>query len=566
MEESLKEIINNICEGDEYKKMKELYGELSNSDEMNWALLIRNDEKSLYAAISIVLLYRSQEVSSISIEVYILCLNKLLPVLDTHTIEIEFKYFIHKFNDILFNLSISFSEKNLIINQLLKMVRKFANIMIDTAIKDSLLENLSEKNKYIERFSCDTRQLSENLNPMEIDEWKMLIISIFEKLWNIQGNETFDTINSFCLFMENFVNNLFLESEAKSIMINHINKHKEVITFPLSNQISNDIDKGIIFPIFNSTQNSDDLKNQIRENALKIKENYKECIRVSLENYYNSPIHANIDTQIHIILVINNFLEKCHEDFVVDYFKDQHNLGKFCMSLSNQIQILSHFPLHIQNALCGLFLTLNEYYSDVIGYMFKKLNRNLKYEAISSDWATDFIDRAANPPFSDILAKFNTSGEDLRCILQAMTHNIILIEMPKFTSGLTLISQIIAIKLFKQKAGAKGASFIVYLHELAHYLQRIKCNTVLEAGEKKSLDNFRVSEGGNLLEETLFGKVLDRVSIPAAQFTISCSSSISLEDFQRKFDELNANVHGVKYINLKSSRDFIYLGSCGSKY
>ena len=51
--------------------------------------------------------------------------------------------------------------------------------------------------------------------------------------------------------MENFVNNLFLESEDKSIMINHINKHKEIIAFPLSNQISNDIDKGIIFPIFN---------------------------------------------------------------------------------------------------------------------------------------------------------------------------------------------------------------------------------------------------------------------------------------------------------------------------
>ena len=147
-----------------------------------------------------------------------------------------------------------------------------------------------------------------------------------------------------------------------------------------------------------------------------------------------------------------------------------------------------------------------------------------------------------------------------------MTHNIILIEMPKFTSGLTLISQTIAIKLFKQKVGAKGASFIVYLHELAHYLQRIRCNTVLEAGKKKSLDNFRVSEGGNLLEETLFGKVLERVSIPAAQFTISCSSSISLSDFQRKFDELNANIHGVKYINLKSSSDSIYLGSCGTKY
>ena len=185
--------------------------------------------------------------------------------------------------------------------------------------------------------------------------------------------------------MENFVNILFVESEAKLMMINHINNHKEIVAFPLPNQISNDIDKGIIFPIFNSIQNSDELKNQIKENALKIKENYKECIRMSFENYYNSPIHANIDTQIHIILVINNFLEQCHEDFVIDYFKDQHTIGKFCMSLSNQIQILSHFPLHIQNALCGLFLTLNEYYSDVIGYMFKKLNRNLKYEAISSD-------------------------------------------------------------------------------------------------------------------------------------------------------------------------------------
>ena len=428
MKESLKEIINNICEGDEYKKMKEDYGELPNSDEMNKALLIRNDEKSIYAAISTVLLYRSQEISSISIEMYILCLENLLPILGTHTIEIEFKYFINKFNDILFNLSISFDEKDLIIEGLLSMVENFANIMIDTGIKNSLIENLSEKNKYIKRFIISTRKLSEKQNTIKIDAWKIRIFSIFEKLWAIQGNETVGTINSFCLFMENFVNNLFLESEDKSIMINHINKHKEIIAFPLSNQISNDIDKGIIFTIFNSIQNSSELKNQIRENALKIKENYRECIRVSLENYHNSSTHTNIDTQIHTILVINNFLEQCHEDFVIDYFKDQHNLGKFCMSLSNQIQILSHFPLHIQNALCGLFLTLNEYYSDVIGYMFKKLNRNLKYEAISPDWVTDFVDRAANPPFSDVLKKFNTSGEDLRCILQALTHNIMLIE------------------------------------------------------------------------------------------------------------------------------------------
>ena len=170
MEESLKEIINNICEGDEYKKMKEDYGELPNSDEMNRALLIKNDEKSLYAAISIVLLYRSQEISSISIEMYILCLKQLLPVLDTHTIEIELKYFINKFNDILFNLSISFNEKNLIINELLSMIRKFTNIMIDATIKISLVKNLAEKNMNIERFICTTRRLNENLDTINLEE------------------------------------------------------------------------------------------------------------------------------------------------------------------------------------------------------------------------------------------------------------------------------------------------------------------------------------------------------------------------------------------------------------
>ena len=138
--------------------------------------------------------------------------------------------------------------------------------------------------------------------------------------------------------------------------------------------------------------------------------------------------------------------------------------------------------------------------------------------------------------------------------------------MPKFTSSLTLLNQFITIKLFKQKEGAKGATFILYLHELAHYMQRIKCKTMLEAAEKQSLSNFQVSNAGDLLEETLFGKNFERISIPAAQFTISSSSPISLNDFQRRFDKLNANSHGVKYINLKSSKDFIYLGSCGSKY
>ena len=138
--------------------------------------------------------------------------------------------------------------------------------------------------------------------------------------------------------------------------------------------------------------------------------------------------------------------------------------------------------------------------------------------------------------------------------------------MPKKTSGFTTRNQFIIIKLFRKSEAGKEATFIVYLHELAHYLQRIGCKNIQEANQNQSITNFNAIEGGNLLEMKIFGKILDNVAIEAVIFAASRDAPNTIAEFTKRFNELDVRTRGGKYISFKGSGKVICLGRCASKY
>ena len=163
-----------------------------------------------------------------------------------------------------------------------------------------------------------------------------------------------------------------------------------------------------------------------------------------------------------------------------------------------------------------------------------------------------------------MLNKYYKSSGNIREDLLDCTYKIILIELPKGLSGFNTHNGSIVIKLYKNTLCAKAATFIVYLHEVSHFLQKLKCQTIHDHFYNFSVDNCHGDEGGNFLEETLFGSVLDSVNAQASQFLFSGELPESLEEFSEQFKTLNKKKGGKgNSVVLKKFSNSLYIGSCG---
>ena len=185
--------------------------------------------------------------------------------------------------------------------------------------------------------------------------------------------------------MENFIKNKFQDPLKRLIMIEFIKDKKQSIEYHFSNEISLKIDEKIILPLISPDQVTQLLTQNIKRIVREIKDEFSYLVDASLSVYNRTLVGQYTDFESYIILIVNNFLNKCTEPSILQYFKDQYRDGIRFFSLSNQIQILSQFWLPIRDALCALFCSLDEDYDDVVGFLFKKFNRNLKYEMINPE-------------------------------------------------------------------------------------------------------------------------------------------------------------------------------------
>jgi hypothetical protein len=143
-----------------------------------------------------------------------------------------------------------------------------------------------------------------------------------------------------------------------------------------------------------------------------------------------------------------------------------------------------------------------------------------------------------------------------------------LLTVPNKSYGLTLNSLNMVIKLFKESRGNEGATFVVYLHELAHFPQRADFKTFGECNSPTSQKK-GIEEGGFQLENELFDTQLFFITYEAAEYIFESNIPADLEIFKSTFKNLNQYIerdpNGTK-INLSRTGSIIYFGTCGNRY
>lgn len=214
----------------------------------------------------------------------------------------------------------------------------------------------------------------------------------------------------------------------------------------------------------------------------------------------------------------------------------------------------------------------NDRYQTVFFKFFlKKINKKIQYQQIASMQADKFIELVQKEPiFSILVTKFLPLGCNLVDELNKVTYNIYLIKFPKQIGGITLKTQQIDIQYYKNKSKdhIMGAQFIIYLHELGHYLQRVLLNNVRSTFQSLSprLDsNLNITEGGNYLEKLLFCDCLKEISLNQAKLLINGEFPDSLISFQAMFKDSESSIQEDN-IRFRRASDAINLRNCGSSY
>ena len=253
--------------------------------------------------------------------------------------------------------------------------------------------------------------------------------------------------------------------------------------------------------------------------------------------------------------------------------------------ISDKFLILMLLPQKIQYIYVEMILTIDDStkYRYIIKFIYETVPKGLDY--MKFQWKDKFIQTALQSPYAETLAHFKNSDLSLEALLHEITENIYLVTMPQKIFGITLKTRSISIKYFEGSTGSQGASFVIYLHELAHFLRRANCTTISDAFLRKSQEAGE-NEGGYHLEEILFGKIVEEITSGGRDFILceNLQEKINMyrEDirenplaqqeasnvklFQMLFAANNKHYPGVDSISLCRMGGAIYLGECGSFY
>ena len=286
-------------------------------------------------------------------------------------------------------------------------------------------------------------------------------------------------------------------------------------------------------------------------------------------HYNNSHIGAFTSIDTTLVIFLKNLLEKyskCLSLHIANNFTPATKLSRFDL-FSSRINMISQFPPEVQDILVQTLITANLENDELMSYFFNKINRDMKYMKISDKWSDNFQVKACKQPFKDALLKITESELDLEELLNKVTPNIYLLELPESLQGLITSSQRIVLQYFGNPLYSQALTFIAYLHELAKYLLRADPHilTVEDANSLNS-DRFIAKDAGLQLEANLFGNVLAVLTDEALDF-VYYQQGLTVEEFKSQFAKINTLRPGVKtiYFRTKSSKFFV-VGRCGCTY
>ena len=558
----------------DYSENYEAFGDPNLSDDQLERLLEEENPYGKYLVISNFEKIRQRSLSKKSLALFCLCLRHIPNVLNKHNCEPEINNIMRKFLEKavekgqvyfkILDLRVQISVVTGIFSEFLPDSNKYWNLnqSIGRIYKEleefaKLTEKVKQKWKKYPKWKSLVDKILENGDldlGDEVDSRSIIFHSMQERI------QSFGFIEEKCNNLLKYIENTILRLKSKECYIPMIRK----------------IDKEIldVYQLHISSSQEIDL-NLIKNIAITLKNEFNELLNYSLENYNSTSAETFPDTQSLICCAARSILDIIHtENFYFFYKVQMKKIINHKVHLRPKIDLLNSLPANVQYVIFELLMQVNQADISAINYLFNKVSRNMIFETINQGWANDFVRIACKPTFEEAFNKFKNPEVPLQELIETATKNILLIELPSRCYGLNLKNNSICIKRVGGRLESKGYIFIVYLHKLGNFLQRVNCSDIGEFYDQNSLKQhqkgiFKLNEGGKELETYLFGEQLSHVTQEAAHYIINEEIPESLEEFQYAFKEKNTLRDASMY---KASQDFIlfkktnrsiYLGKCG---
>ena len=258
--------------------------------------------------------------------------------------------------------------------------------------------------------------------------------------------------------------------------------------------------------------------------------------------------------------------------FFLRFFKllqDPSNIQMFLVDINPILpELLSNDYIHIFNEICQF----NDIGKDLVvsglqdvnlldprgwSYFFPKDTKTLSYSEFypftSSPFINEFKKVIECKFIEEELRKFSNPVGDIQAIYNnEILPNIYLGNLYPETTGYATQNRRIFIKDYSRKNrdtsdSARGAIFIVLLHQTSHFIRRLSCNTREDwRRERTPPEEGNPSERGEAgfkLEKILFGSRVNFINDAAARF-LSDHICMELEQFKAEFMSINVQEDG----------------------
>lgn len=413
-----------------------------------------------------------------------------------------------------------------------------------------------------------------------------IICQKVEELFDLFKNSKKSFIKKISQALTDIINKSKLNKEIKNGLVSLVQKlFLKCMNVSKLENLCYILDK-IIKRIFISPSNPDNFEANFGDHnlaTLKIDEaiienGYENCLKqatVEFGNYrvnytYENLIYIDFDTMFAYTINMLLIILKHYESY--EFLKSNAETKLNGLNFSKAYHFLKILPIHVSQTVLEMLCAISDFnfQKPLLKYFLKDMY-NLQYQKICLEDCEKFITLALKSPIVEVLQRFNKSSIPLEEILRKVTPNIYFMTFPEKIAGITLKTQLISIKLYDEAHFSKdhrfGGYFIVYLHELGHFLQRVGFTKVDESNRRISpeIDLSRPLEGGRYLEKLIFGEVQDMIYFKQSEYLIKGEFPNEIEAFIKQYKEAKIG-DSMEPLVLSKSQDILVLGSCGSIY
>ena len=597
------------------------------SDE-NLKNLINSPDPNIWIpAAEAILLLQHEDFTLESLGLFLACMSRVVEHCGmryiSDTIEHEIRRVLYKLNELIFSDMMETPEKEIALSYTANWILKNKKQLEDYDGKWTILSDyetvLSSLKQMEERILNLERSWDRNYDI----KYDTIIEKSINSVCSLETLRVLDLVGSYFSFITRKIKILTNDELKNSLLcfFESFNNHG----LKISQGLCKMIDEKLMPNYFNFKQILN--KNYYSQIEDIIQHHGHEAIQ-QLEFNYNKTLCYDIPE---LDSVCEPFLIKFLNAYSVifSYLKMNYNaetpMREFIL-LSTIIRKITSYPKEYQYIIFEVMQGISSEKIGYIDYLFTKLPFKIKFRRLKPSWREKFNKRALGSPFKDKLGGFiRTKHDTLENLLGKAIQHVYILELPSCVSGITLNNKFIAISLFTDPKNKKGATFFVYLHELAHYLRRSDCITIEQsilprsiespleifddelnacneskgnnevpsdvadeeekdsqlAEEQKEIHSAvkpstkkqsekckkQITEGGQKFEYRIFGELYKEIRTPAAKFLFE-DNNLSLDAYMKRFKELNKLIgKGSTGTQVRmESDDPTSIGSCGCRY